>query len=221
LGCTVAIWGIYLLFAILRGKITYKEKRERNARVSSVSDDTETSEASILLRHANFRISAYIKSAFPEVTWAWVSREPEQIVAEGGTGRIKLFGISEFNYADVSFDRYANLTCNLLRVVPVEDFDTNTDFTDTEYLSAEPAIWYDTHGKSVLESIISDLNSRGHSELLIKETGDICVGPIDADAEQGAFDDFPAKRHWNTLAKVMSTDGYHTRVTDSGIRIAW
>ena len=50
----------------------------------------------------NFRISAYLQSAYPEATWQWLEEFPEKIAAKGGTGRIRLYGVPDFDYADVT-----------------------------------------------------------------------------------------------------------------------
>lgn len=76
----------------------------------------------VLLRHVNFRISAYLQSAYPEATWQWLEEFPEKIVAKGGTGRIQLYGVPDFNYADVSFDQKADISCSLLKIVPMAKY---------------------------------------------------------------------------------------------------
>ena len=69
--------------------------------IPEVSDPVEQ----VLLRHANYRISAYLQSVYPNATWEWREEFPERIIAKGGTGRVKLFGVDGYNFADVTFDQ--------------------------------------------------------------------------------------------------------------------
>lgn len=62
--------------------------------IPDISDPVEA----VLLRHANYRISSYLQSVYPDATWEWRCESPQQIVAKGGTGRIKLYGVHDFNY---------------------------------------------------------------------------------------------------------------------------
>lgn len=49
--------------------------------IPEVSDPVEQ----VLLRHANYRISAYLQSVYPNATWEWREEFPERIIAKGGT----------------------------------------------------------------------------------------------------------------------------------------
>lgn len=84
----------------------YDKQRRRDSMVfPDISDPVER----VLLRHANFRISAYLQSAYPDATWEWCEEAPEKIIAKGGTGRIRLYGVPDFNFADITVNQNADL----------------------------------------------------------------------------------------------------------------
>lgn len=80
------------------------ETTQRKKPEPHTPDDSEPLNI-VLLRHVNFRISSYLKSVYPDATWEWREDFPERIISGGGTGRIQVYGIPDFNYADVTFDQ--------------------------------------------------------------------------------------------------------------------
>ena len=237
LGGVFAVWGIYLLAnaflrrkkrnltTVYRKKLVAQNKKSSNTETNSFTVPNITDPLGlVMLRHVNCRISSYLKSAYPDVTWEWCSESPERIVAEGGVGRIRLHDVPDFNFADVSFDQLARIDCDMLRIVPLTELkgapavESGKPKPDSE---VDPAIWYDIQGKSILENLIADLNSRGHSSLTIKENGDICIHQADQDLSLHTLKNLPPKGYWKGLAKVFEKDGLAASVTDNGITVAW
>ena len=98
LGVAFAVWAaVKFLLPYLKAKKYRYEARKLRKKSEQQSPKKELSIPDIsdpvglvLLRHVNFRISAYLQSAYPEATWQWLEELPEKIVAKGGTGRIQL-----------------------------------------------------------------------------------------------------------------------------------
>ena len=80
-------------------------------------------------------------------------------------------------------------------------------------------IWYETQGRSVLEALISDLNSRGHSKLTLREDGDICIEQGEDAISQEHLNNFPQKVYWPRLAEVLESNGLAAEVTAQGIQV--
>ena len=70
----------------IRKKCEQQDAKRPSFTIPEVSDPVNL----VLLRHVNYRISAYLQSVYPDATWEWREEFPERIVAKGGTGRIKL-----------------------------------------------------------------------------------------------------------------------------------
>ena len=186
----------------------------------------------VLLRHVNFRISAYLQSIYPDATWEWREEFPEQIIADGGTGRIKLFGVPDFNYADVTFTQNADIRCALMNVVPLAKLRTNSSAEETQEASetaqvpqkqnpVEPQVWYEMRGRKVLETLITDLHSRGHSSLTIRENGDIVIRQADSEIVKSTLESVPEKTYWARLCKVFEREGMAADITDGRILLSW
>ena len=202
----------------LRGKS--KEQRQNSIEIPDISDPLDI----VLLRHVSFRISAYLQSAYPDATWEWREEFPEKIVAKGGTGRIQLYGVPDYNFADVTFTQNADINCDLLKIVPMAELHKPTSETKPIPQKAnpvDPQVWYEKQGRTVLEALISDLNSRGHHSLTIRENGEITIKQADSEISRPAFENVPEKMYWTRLAKVLEREGIAANVTENGIALSW
>lgn len=198
--------------------------------IPEVSDPVEQ----VLLRHANYRISAYLQSVYPNATWEWREEFPERIIAKGGTGRVKLFGVDGYNFADVTFDQNGGINCALVNIVPLKQPNApHPSVSDTEDTAEAPAampkqpdpvdpqVWYEVQGRKVLEALITDLHSRGYNSLTIRENGDIAIQQADSEKVRTAFESVPEKPYWARLCKVFEREGMAANITDGGILLSW
>ncbi len=226
------LWGLWVMIPMLikvQKRSAYrKQKAQATAparpRELQLPDLTEPSE-SVLLRHVSFRISAYLKSAFPDVTWEWQEKEPEKIIKNGGAARIQLFGVPDYNYANVIFDSKANIGCDMMKIVPLSEVAGVPSGTPvpptTQPQPSDPQIWYELQARTVLENLIADLHSRGHSSLTIKENGDVCIKQDNAEVTAQTLKNFPERNYWQALAKVFEKEGLAAAVPDGGLAGTW
>jgi hypothetical protein len=234
LGGVFAIFAIWTLCAGLQ--ITFKRIKEAFAKRHFAragkrknrkpkDTDNENINDDLLLRHVNCRISEYLKSVYPEITWEWQSENPENLASEGGTGRIRLYGITDFNYADVTLDGLAQLDCKMIKIVPFADLRKNggsePEKKQNKPSPADPEAWYSIQGKKVLENCVADLNSKGHDSLTIKENGDICFLRADNEIVRDRFTNFPNKSSWQALVKIIEKQGLSASATDKCIKVSW
>lgn len=235
LSAAFAAWSIWaavkFLFPYLKAqkyryeakKLRKKSKQQSPKKALSIPDISDPV-GLVLLRHVNFRISAYLQSAYPEATWQWLEEFPEKIIAKGGTGRIQLHGVPDFNYADVSFDQKADISCSLLKIVPMAEVQQNSGEKKTipqQQTPVDPQVWYEKQGRSVLESLIADLHSRGHHSLTIRENGEIAIQQTDSEITRSAFENVPEKTYWPRLVKVFEREGMAADITESGMVLSW
>jgi len=214
---TFAVWGLWVILTL----VLPARRAGKAVQQTAQSANPDTVLMRTLLHHVNYRISGCLKSAYPEATWEWVMRDPAAFVVQGGTGRIRVFGVPDYDYADVTLDRNGKLACSLVRLSPINGTDAQPAAPGQE--SLDPCIWYETQGSDILESLVSDLASRGHHSLTLKEDGSICVKPVGDGEEvcQGSFPSFPDKVCWPGLVKVLEQNGLAATTIDTGIIVAW
>lgn len=225
-----AIWAaIKYLIPYIDEKIQEKEARkiremyEKQEAMMSETGNPETTDI-VLLRHVNFRISSYLKSAYPDATWEWREENPEQIVANGGTGRIQVYGAADFNFADVTVNKNADIKCDMLKIVPLTKLRTDTSEEVSKAVPkvpVDPRIWYEKKGRVVLENLITDLNSRGYSQLTINEDGEIFIQQANTEIKQAVLENMPEKMYWLRLSKLFEEEGLATDIMENSMSVSW
>lgn len=174
-----------------------------------------------LLHHVNYRISASLKAGYPDARWEWMMHDPARFVSQGGTGRIRVYGIPDYEFAEVTLDQSGKLSCSLVKLAPVQSAAGNP--VPPNQQEFDPQVWYDTYARQTLEHLVADLDSRGHSGLALKEDGSICTRSMKTGKEVpcGTLAEFPSKERWSKLADVLEQRGLTAAVRDTCIAVSW
>ena len=213
--CTFAMWGAWVILTQLipawSANRTYRRRISRLKKDGVTEDDT----GRLLVCHVNHRISEHLKAAYPNVQWEWAVPDPARLIEQGGIGRIRVYGVPDHDLADITLSRNGTLQCTLL--TPVEGTQQEGP------VKPDPQVWYELQGRRVMEALIADLNSRGHSSLMVNVQGKIVTHPGGGREEvsRNAFAEFPKKDLWPRLAQVLEQEGLHTDVRDQGLLVSW
>lgn len=240
-----AVWGLYLAatwYKINRHRINnwvqnkrtcYKAKVEerkkacRNEKAAAQrgpeAERVPSADQSnvLLLRHVGHRVTDYLTSAFPKATWEWCG-EPLVAVLNTGAVGIKLNGVPGFNFAEIVFDSYANIKIRMAKVEDLEQvLGTADPGEDGPCHGNDPKAWYDLQCRESLNEVIADLNSRGFTYLLIKETGAAVVVQDDAELLQTTFQNFPSVPFWPGIVEAIKDSGLKASAGEHGIIVSW
>ena len=209
---TFAVWGLWLLWTQVSPGWTAQQKQ---------SYDFNRQLAQTLLHHVNYRVSACLKAGYPDARWEWMMRDPALFVSQGGTGRIRVYGVPDYEYADVTVDQNGTLSCTLVKLAQVQDAAYSTIPPNQQ--TADPRQWYEAQGRQALETMVSDLDSRGHNALTVQEDGSVCICPrADGKAlRQGTLAGFPGRDLWPELAEILEEEGLTAAVQDGCIAVTW
>ncbi|MCM1214952.1 MAG: hypothetical protein NC331_06535 [Lachnospiraceae bacterium] len=232
------LWGLWvsgiLLFPHIRqarqdrtrsrlGKKRFAEGIASNSPSKTAGTSSIETEA-LLLQHVNYRISAYLQAVYPSARWEWCEKEPEKLILTGGTGRIRIFGVPDFDHADVNLDQQANIKCDMIKIVPLSaagNGGTDEEKAPPNKQPIDPQIWYEVQGRNILEALVGDLNSRGHSHLTLHEDGSICIEEDEGEVPKEHLPGFPEKLYWPRLVQVFERNGLAAEITAKGIQISW
>lgn len=217
----------YLVPMIKRYKYT-RETRQTLKQLKKEKTDAQQGDnvylSHTLLCHVNHRVTGYLKSIYPDATWKWVSDNPANIIAKGGTGRIELFNVKEYNFADISFDTQANIECSLLKVVSFKEA-AQTEVQDstvtTNKPDINPQVWFEKSGRVILKNLIADLSSRGHNTLTITDDGSCIIEQGDKKIAVSQFETFPERVYHPKLIKVLAGAGISAQSVDAGLSVTW
>ena len=212
-----AVWGLWLLWTQVLPFRRTMQLRKQKVQAGNLNRAL----AQTLLHHVNYRVSACLKTGYPDARWEWMMRDPALFVAQGGTGRIRVYGITDYEFADVTVDQSGKLSCALVKLAPVQDAADKPAPPNRQ--PADPQQWYDSRGRQTLERLVADLDSRGHNSLVLKEDGSICICPNrdGKEVKQGELEDFPAKEHWPMLVKIMENEGLAATEQNGCIAVTW
>lgn len=219
---TFTLWGLWVLLTLLRPSWRvnrdYRRREERDAKQQSALSGKNLS--GLLLCHVNYRVSDYLKRAYHDARWEWMMPNPVLFIAQGGTGRIRVYGVPDYEFADVTLDRNGSLDCSMVKIVPVGD---GGQGAPSGQPALDPSAWYELEGREVLDTLIADLRSRGHSGLTLNEDGSISFQPEAGSrkASKRAFASFPEKVCWPRLADVLAQEGLTADVQADHIAVSW
>ena len=231
------LWGLWVVLILLlpymqqAKRRRQRQQRERQLHAEGVSRSTfqvpeleEPISDDLLLRYANHRILTSLRSSYANACFEWCEPKPTELIRTNGTGRIRLYNVDDFDHADITFGKDAAIRCDLLRIVPLSKTETGADDPNNippNKQPIDPRIWYENSGRTVLEALVADLNSRGHSKLTLRENGDICIQQGEELVPQEHLSNFPAKVYWPRLVEVFESNGLSAETTAQGIQVSW
>ena len=149
----LAVFALWLLWWLLtqalplwRNNRAYRTKEAR-LREQTAAANGGGQLADALLCHVNYRITAMLHAAYPNARWEWLADKPSRFAVEGGTARIRVYGIPDFDYADVKLDQKANLDCSLVKLSPLVAGASDTQPPNRQPVN--PRVWFETRGRAV------------------------------------------------------------------------
>lgn len=233
-----AIWGAWVILFLLMPFIKHaKKKQMRKARMNALYREGHgTSQQNnlhpaegeggtqLLLCHVNLRITGYLRSIYQDATWEWCEKNPAQLILNGGIGRIRVYGAEEYDHADVKIDKRGNISCSMVKSVPLEKVNGADDGEEKLPPNQQPVntqIWYELQARKVLETTIADLHSRGITTLTIREDGDVLIDQGEEETPREHLSSFPAKVYWPQLIKVLQSEGMAAQIVPNGIQLTW
>lgn len=228
-------WGAWL-FSTQRPLGSKRKPTRRPRAADAAPTPTEAQDAAaintLLLLHVNRRITEMLHAPFPSATWKWCVKNPLRLILKGGVGRIRVFGVEGFEYADIAIETTGNVSCNMLRMVPLSAAQVSDlqDFSQTvtplEQLNdgPDPKIWYEESGRKTLEQVVNDLNSRGYHSLTINADGSIHISgeePQDGAAPSASLAGFPPAKKWSELVALFAEDGLNATLNQDALELSW
>lgn len=232
-----SLWGIWVVLVLLVPYMNQaKRRRERQLRklqINSLQKEMKRQEqklqkpstgpeaGQLLLRHVNHRISAYLHVLYPKATWEWCEKSPADLALAGGVGRIRLYGVPEYDHGDVHIDTHANIRCDLVKIVPLSQDDAGDEEIRESREPVDPQVWFELQGRKIMEETIADLDSKGHDRLLIRENGDITVRQEEKENVVANLPGFPERVYWDRLLQVLEGNGLSAQMELNGILVSW
>lgn len=177
----------------------------------------------VMLRHINFRITEKLQGAFPSAVWRWETEKPLEQAVKGGSARIRLSGVPDWNFADVRFERSGRIKLEMLSLRPLEEIGQqqakSAPAADGDAVNLRD--WYDLSASAVVRATIDEVYTRGYRELRIAEDGALYVLEQQEQVKQGRLSYLPGKKLWADLVPFFEEDDITATVEEDDILLTW
>lgn len=232
---TFSVWGIWVAYTLMKPRLHAIKLREPaeddfeqhlEGGAFEIPDPDEPALERVLMLHVGRRITDYLHAAYPQAKWMWCEDDPCRLAIDGGTGRIQIYGVPEFDYANVTIDRRANIRCDLVKVVQLGAAASAAATTVPAEVPPneqviDPQVWYEMQGRKVLETVQADLSARGFSTLTLDNNGNILVRQGDKLAKKGQLPDYPGQQLLPKLVQVFERYGLAVKVQGKDLILSW
>ena len=227
----VALWAMANLISFLFSlPKPLKVKKVKAIEVPQTKAGNETEQLAVyekaILLHFNCRITDTLKTTYPGVSWQWQIKDPVQFALKGGIGRIKLFNAGDYSYSEIKLDQFGRMEFSMIKVAALEEKAAEAP-EDTagkpDEAKTDVAGWFEGVGGDVLNELITEFNTQGHTKLLVAESGDVFLY-LDGKKTQPAkkkLPDFPGKESWNELIKVLKAEELKATPKENQLLISW
>lgn len=173
----------------------------------------------VMIRHINFRITEKLQGAFPSAVWRWETEKPLEQAMKGGSARIRLSGVPDWNFADVLFERSGRIKLEMLSLRSLEEIGRqeakSTPAADGDAVNLRD--WYDLSASAVVRATIDEVYTRGYRELRIAEDGALYVLEQQEQVGQGRLSYLPGKKLWPDLVPFFEEDDITATVEEDDI----
>ena len=238
-------WAACLLLRILAGRILWlgqllkkaaqgiaamrkaaKAKPRKEPKGTPLAVQADITADKLLLSHLSCRVTDKLKAVFPDAAWQWQEERPE-LIARGGTGRIRVEGAGEYTHADVTVDSYFRLSFAMMKIVNLLEaaYLPETSETDAaeapEPVQASAADWFEWVGKEILLEVITELNTRGYSRVFIKETGEVYVVEEGNETVKATLKEMPGKSKWEEIVSVLAANELKGIIDNDRLAVSW
>lgn len=228
--CVLLAWLVLELGRIvassIKGRKPWKRSRSKRAKTGPEPESAEVPDNSLMLK-VNYRITERLKDTYPDVTWLWTDRPCSDALKRGGTWRISLENADPFNFAEISLRSSGAMSISLMQVIPLYEAE-NTPEPDGSDLDASELLdrfdvrkWYTEKGERELCGIVEELNTQGFRRLMIRESGEVVIGPSGSERSFGTLASFPPKTSWADLCVLMREDDLQASVDGAQLAVAW
>ena len=229
------IWLASVIWELCRKRIIRKRRRTSERKLLQMNEAPileKHLEQSIpendlfLIRQVNYRITEQLKGTYPMVSWLWEKTPSAAELCRGGTWRIRVSNTEPFNFSEVTLSASGKLVISLLQVIPLDEPVKPTPIS--EDLKAEELLnrvdvktWYLSQGGDVIARMIDDLNAQGHRQLIVKESGEVCITTAGSEQTVDLIKNFPPRLAWEEFKQLLSEDDIEATVMPNGLSLAW
>ena len=224
----IGILGAVLFLLLPQLKSLFRLLQRKLRRVSRVRKNTNEqskpkSDITLaLLCQFSHRITAKLKSAYPDATWDWETKPNVKRLLDGNIARIRTANTGDYNFAEMHVDHYGNIILQMMLIQTLDQKPVPSEGEPEPPVIVDCSSWFSLLGEKILVDVIGDLNCHGHSCLHIDDAGSILIKNEKEEMNcKAQLPHFPGKKHYQELISIFTDAELKAAIENETIKLSW
>lgn len=217
MAAAICIWCAILWWRVKKEKEQQKAlQKERTMQVFDLEPDYKK----LFSQQIQFRVQEKLRMRFPGASVDLCEAEIERLATAGKAVYVPIRKADDYCHMSISLKNSGEIQMNLFALVSLEDTYEAKVFAPAD-MEVDVEQWYTQKGQQLLTELITNMNTRGYTELSISENGDVTVKENGRNVVKDHFREIPPKKQWSKLKKLMSDEDIQIQVSGKQLNFAW
>ncbi len=213
----IVIWVAVLWWKLK--KETGKQKEQQKERAMQIID-LEPDYKKLFFQQIQLRVQEKLRMKFPGAAVDLCEKELERLATLGKAVYVPIRKADDYCHMSITLKSSGDIQMNLFSLVSLENAH-ETKVSEVVDLEVDVEQWYSQKGQLLLTELITNMNTRGYTELSINENGDVTVKENGRNIVKDRFQEIPPKKQWTKLKKLMADEDVQVQVSGKQLNIAW
>lgn len=216
----LAVTGIWLAVLWYKLRKIHSEQKEQKKEHTMQIIDLEPDYKNLFSQQLQLRVQEKLCTKFPGAVVELCEKEVERLATLGRAVYVPVRKADGFCHIGISLKGNGELQMNLFSLVDLDTVHTANSFVQ-EVPEQDVGQWFTQKGQQLLMELITNMNSRGYTELSISENGDVTVKENGRSVLKDHFQEIPAKKNWAQLKELMASEDVQVKVSGRKLTLAW
>lgn len=182
--------------------------------------DLEPNYKKLFVQQIQLCVQEKLRKKFPDATVELGEKELERLATFGKVGYVPIKKADRYCHMSIELMCSGEIQMNLFALVSLENAQAQTQ-SMPEGNKVDVEQWYTQKGQQLLTELITNMNTRGYTELSISENGDVTVVENGRNVIKDRFQEIPPKKDWRKLKKLMLEEDIEVQVSGKQLSFAW
>lgn len=182
--------------------------------------DLEPNYKKLFVQQIQLCVQEKLRKKFPDANVELGEKELERLATFGKVGYVPIKKADRYCHMSIELMCSGEIQMNLFALVSLENAQAQTQ-SMPEGNKVDVEQWYTQKGQQLLTELITNMNTRGYTELSISENGDVTVVENGRNVIKDRFQEIPPKKDWRKLKKLMLEEDIEVQVPGKQLSFAW
>lgn len=182
--------------------------------------DLEPNYKKLFAQQIQLCVQEKLRKKFPDATVELGEKDLERLATFGKADCVPIKKADRYCHMSIELMCSGEIQMNLFALVSLENAQVQTQSMPEEN-KVDVEQWYTQKGQQLLTELITNMNTRGYTELSISENGDVTVVENGRNVIKDRFQEIPPKKDWRKLKKLMLEEDIEVQVSGKQLSFAW